>query len=91
MEKYICSRNYKYQVNILQMNSKKTETYREMQKWYEQEIHVRGNPKVSKHKEKRLNLNSQEDAKYNNNDVPFWPIKLTKNKKNNTVVNWRRC
>lgn len=60
-------------------------------KWYEQEIHIRGNPKVSKQKEKRLNLNSQEDAKYNNNDVPFWPIKLTKNKKNNTVVNWRRC
>ena len=45
MEKYICSRNYRYQVNVLQMNSKKTEPYREMQKWYEEADHWRANPK----------------------------------------------
>lgn len=32
IEKYICNGEYSYQVNILQMNSKKTEAYREMQK-----------------------------------------------------------
>lgn len=31
-EKYICNRNYRYQVNISQVNSKKTVLHREMQK-----------------------------------------------------------
>ena len=31
IEKYICNGEYRYQVNILQMNGKKTEAYREMQ------------------------------------------------------------
>lgn len=32
IEKYIYNGEYRYQVNILQMNSKNTEAYREMQK-----------------------------------------------------------